>query len=169
MDEFNDECYKQILCFNESVYHEKESIFKINPLDRFHLYVLLVLILTSQSNALPIHQKKYENPASYPIAMVHFIDRSTPVMYSQLNSYKIYRRIPLLSSSNNNAYSPTNSNHQQELKRERYRRTMIDRLFTFFDEDVNGQLSKDELYSLSLRLNIFPKFHRFLKQTSTGK
>lgn len=30
----------------------------------------------------------------------------------------------------------------------------------------NGELSKDEFYSLSLRLNIFPRFHRYFKETN---
>ena len=31
----------------------------------------------------------------------------------------------------------------------------------------NGQLTKDELYSMALRSNMFPKFHHYLKQTPT--
>jgi hypothetical protein len=63
-------------------------------------------------------------------------------------------------------HNPENFSSQQPLKRERYRRQMIDWMFLSFDEDSNGQLSKDELYSLSLRLNIFPKIHYFLKKIS---
>jgi len=59
---------------------------------------------------------------------------------------------------------------------------MIDKIVLLFDEDGllllffklilfrylgNGQLTKDELYSMALRSNMFPKFHYYLKQTLT--
>ena len=137
MEESNDECYKQILCFNDCIqHHERNFPIKINPIDRLHFCILLVLILTSQSNALPTPPSRYD---TYPVAMVQIVDRvTTSTSHPQVNSYKIYRRIPHSSYSNHaveHAYSPTNINHQQEFKRERYRRTMIERLFTSFDED----------------------------------
>ena len=49
------------------------------------------------------------------------VDQST----SSLPSYKIYRAHSL----------PSYSIVQRQFKRERYRRTMIDRLFSQFDED----------------------------------
>jgi hypothetical protein len=72
----------------------------------------------------------------------------------------------------------------EQLRRERQRRTMVDRMLALFDDDGqslnrafdlsyvddyflgNGQLTKDELYSMALRSNMFPKIHYYLKQTS---
>ena len=84
---------------------------------------------------------------------------------------------PISSAINNNLMN-------QQLQRERQRRAMIDRMLALFDEDGeneiwiliqsslfslfalgNGQLTKDELYSMALRSNMFPKFHYYLKQT----
>jgi len=140
----------------------------------------MVLLANSLYNQQPL--------PSFPAAIVQITDNSTP---TSLNSYKVYRRLPISSYSNGapvHVYDQTNLINQQQLKRERYRRTMIDRIFLLFDEDglflikflftliffffpnlANGQLSKDELYTLSLRLNIFPKLHRFFKQTSSRK
>lgn len=119
-----------------------------------------------------------------PIAMVQLANRSP---YPQ-QSFKIYRRLPNpVPSYPNNAivqiYDQTNYNQQQpssmivqnpnqqqitlQLKRERQRRTMIDKIILLFDENGDGQLTKDELYSMALRSNMFPKFHHYLKQTPT--
>ena len=38
---------------------------------------------------------------------------------------------------------------------------------TFSSSSGNGEFSKDEFYSFALRLNIYPRFHRFLKQQTT--
>jgi hypothetical protein len=151
--------------------------------DLFRYFSALFLTALTAFLSLPVNSPP-------PMAMVQVLSRPTPAPF---NFYKIYRRVPIASYSSGTigqVYSQSNFNPPQELRRERYRRTMINRLFLTFDEDglfcqafvfrwtkllflsfplVNGQLSRDELYSLSLRLNIFPKFHRFLKQTSTGK
>jgi hypothetical protein len=111
---------------------------------------------------------------SFPINIVQLTD------HPQINTYQVYRRFPsptqkILPSYSNNAgirvYDQTNSNNQQkqQLRRERQRRIMIDKLFLLFDEDGNRQLSKDELHTLGLRLNIFPKVHHFLKQMPSQK
>jgi hypothetical protein len=75
---------------------------------------------------------------SFPAAMVQITDNSTPTIYPPINSYKVYRRLPISSYSNGAAvhvYDQTNLINQQQLKRERHRRTMIDRIFLLFDED----------------------------------
>ncbi|CAF1062818.1 unnamed protein product [Adineta steineri] len=167
----NDDFYKQIFYSNNYLHYDKDVTIKLNVINQLHLFIFLFLILTTPSNALPIY-KANSPPSSYPAAIVQVIDHSTSSMYPpQVNSYKVYRRLPIPSYSNGavgQVYDQTNVNRQQELKRERYRRTMIDKMFSLFDEDVNGQISKDELYSLTLRLNIFPKVHHFLKQTSSS-
>lgn len=87
---------------------------------------------------------------------------------------------PIIPSYPNGMIVQIRNENQRQFKRERYRRSMIDRLFSQFDDDglslslvkinnslfsflADGQLSKDELYSFSLRLNIFPRVHYFLK------
>ena len=145
MQEITDEDYKQIFFSNEDLFNKKDFLIKMNFTYRSYLFIFIFFILISHSNALPIS------------------NGITSTYIPQ--SYKIYRP-----SYPNGAivqvHNPANFSNQQPLKRERYRRKMLDRIFLLFDEDANGQLSKDELYSLSLRLNIFPKLHLFLKKTS---
>ena len=127
--------------------------------------------------------------------MVQLSDGS---VYPQ-QAYKVYRRLPNQQINAIPMYSnavavqvqqpPTvvlqTPNQQQfalQIRRERQRRAMIDRMVTLFDDDGstffeclrlifirfclgNGQLTKDELYSMALRSNIFPKLHYYLKQT----
>jgi hypothetical protein len=145
MQERTDEDYKQIFSSNEYLSNKKDLLIKINFTHRSYLFIFILFILISHSNALPISNGITSSYVPQP--------------------YKIYQP-----SYPNGAivqvHNPVNFSNQQPLKRERYRRKMIDRIFLLFDEDANGQLSKDELYSLSLRLNIFPKYHLFLKKTS---
>ncbi|CAF1366054.1 unnamed protein product, partial [Adineta ricciae] len=118
------------------------------------------------------------NQQGLPVAMVQLSDGS---VYPQ-QPYKFYRRIPNQQINGIPMYSnavavqvqqpPTvvlqTPNQQQftlQIRRERQRRAMIDRMVTLFDDDGNGQLTKDELYSMALRSNIFPKIHYYLKQT----
>ncbi|CAF1066154.1 unnamed protein product [Didymodactylos carnosus] len=49
------------------------------------------------------------------------------------------------------------------IRRERQRRAMIDKMLILFDDDGNGQLDANEFFSMSLRTNMFPKFHNYLK------
>lgn len=61
-------------------------------------------------------------------------EHSTPSMYT----YKVYRHHPIPSYPNGaivQVSDQTNVNNQKQLKRERYRRTMIHRMFAKFDED----------------------------------
>ncbi|CAF2524319.1 unnamed protein product [Rotaria sp. Silwood2] len=208
----NDDYYRQILHLNEHINYEQDIKFKIILTNRLHLILFIFLILTSQSNALPIFQSlqrptdsnQYgslssiqQSPLSLPVAMVQLSDRS---LYHPQPSYKVYRRIsnPVqqqlknIPSYSNGAvikiYDQTNfiHHHQQQqqqssmivqnpneqqltlqLKRERQRRVMIDRIVSIFDDDGDGQLEKDELYSMALRSNMFPKFYQYLKQTSS--
>jgi hypothetical protein len=61
MPENNDEYYKQILYSNEYIINSKNDItIKIILTSRFYLFIFIFLILTSQSNALPIPQGKFE-------------------------------------------------------------------------------------------------------------
>ncbi|CAF1136162.1 unnamed protein product [Rotaria sp. Silwood1] len=180
MEENNDEYYKQILYSNEYFNYDKDLIIKINLTNQFYLFLFCILILTSQTNALPIHRVNSNQLGSVSniqqfstTTTIKLRDFSMPSNHLQFNNYKIYRHIPISSYSNNGivqVYNQRNFNNQQQerqLRRERYRRIMIDKIFFIFDEDANGQLTKDELYSLSLRLNIFPKFHHFLKKNSS--
>lgn len=106
-------------------------------------------------------------------------------------SYRVYRRMPNPIPSYSNGAVVQNYDQQQppqaiiqdqQIRRERQRRAMVEKIVTIFDEDGefirfvllpstcfhlgNGQLTKDELYSMALRSNMFPKFHYYLKQTS---
>ncbi|CAF2116572.1 unnamed protein product [Rotaria magnacalcarata] len=199
----NDEYYRQILHSNEHFNYNKDITFKIIFTNRFRLILFIFLILTSQSNALPMYQTlripfDSNQPGNLsptqkplPTPMVKITDRS---LYPQ-HSYKVHRRIskpiqpqlPHIPSYSNGAgikiYDQTNTNHRQEqpwlitfqnpneqqltiqLKRERQRRAMIEKMVTLFDEDGNGHLEKDELYSMALRSHVFPKFYQYLKQT----
>ncbi|CAF1191566.1 unnamed protein product [Rotaria magnacalcarata] len=183
MQNNNDEYYKQIFHSNVSLNYENHSIIKINLTYRFRLYIFCFLILTSTSTASPIPpvNSNQVNSLSYiqqpspsttfSIEKFQLKDSSTPSIYPQLDKYNVYRHIPIPSYSNHaviQVYGNKNFNNQQQLRRERYRRTMIDRMFLMFDDDADGQLTKDELYSLSLHLNIFPKIHHFLKQMFYG-
>ncbi|CAF4676754.1 unnamed protein product, partial [Rotaria sp. Silwood2] len=183
MQENNDEYYKQIFYSNEYLNYDKDLLIKINLTKQFRLVIFCILILTSQTNALPIFRVN-SNPivslsniqkssTSFSTTKFQLKNLSTPSNRLQLDNYKIYRHIPISSYSNNAIvqanYQRNLNNQQQQLRRERYRRIMIDRIFLIFDEDANGQLTKDELYSLSLRLNIFPKYHHFLKKNSLWK
>lgn len=51
----NDEYCRQILHLNEHFNYDYEIKFKINVTNRFCLVLFVFLILTSQSNALPIY------------------------------------------------------------------------------------------------------------------
>ncbi|CAF0777041.1 unnamed protein product [Rotaria sordida] len=214
----NDDYYRQILHSNEHINYEQDIKLKIILTNRLRLILFIFLILTSQSNAVPIFQSLpisvdsnqssglssiQQSSSSLPIAMVQLTDRS---LYPQ-SLYKVYRRMSnpvqqqkqqqqqqlknIPSYSNGaviNIYDQTNFINQQQqqqqqsamifqnpneqqltlqLKRERQRRTMIDRMVSMFDEDGDGQLERDELYSMALRSNMFPKFHHYLKQASS--
>ncbi|CAF1440691.1 unnamed protein product [Rotaria sordida] len=184
MQENNDEYYKQIFYSNEYLNYNKDLIIKINLTNQFRLFIFCILILTSQTNALPIRRinsnqiiNLYNIQQFSTTTTIQVTTPRTPSNHLQLNNYNIYQHIPISSYSNSGfvqVYNQRNFHNQQQqqqkqLRRERYRRIMIDRMFLIFDEDANGQLTKDELYSLSLRLNIFPKFHHFLKKNSLWK
>ncbi|CAF0735013.1 unnamed protein product [Adineta steineri] len=183
----NDEYYKQIIHSNEHNNSDQDLNIKILLTNRFRLILFIFLFLTTHTNALPAYptQMNYNQP-SVPVQLN---DRS---IYPTQQTFKVYRRFPtqiqqqqqqfnnIPSYSNaaivqvHSQQNPTiyvqNSNEQQytlQLRRERQRRAMIDRMVTLFDEDGNGQLTKDELYSMALRSNAFPRFHSYLKQTST--
>ncbi|UJR36515.1 hypothetical protein I4U23_029236 [Adineta vaga] len=184
----NDDYYKQIIYSHEQRISNQKIKLEIILTNRTHLIFFIFLIFTSQTYALPLYQapsvnynsvQNYNyNQQSLPVAMVQLSDR--PV-YPQ--SYKMYRRFPNQQVNTHPGYSnaavvqvrqpaavilQNHPNEQQltlQLRRERQRRAMIDKMVTLFDEDGNGQLTKEELYSLALRSNIFPKFHYYLKQT----
>ncbi len=93
------------------------------------------------NNFLLVNYHHLQQPTlSFPIDRVQLTDRSTP----SIHSYKFYRvhstpnypnEVIVQVSDQTNFF-----NQQQQLTRERYRRTMIDRLFSKFDED--GLLKK---------------------------
>jgi hypothetical protein len=132
-----DEYYKQIFYSNDYLIDENNPAIRINLFHRSYLLIFIFLIFTSQSNALSIPQSTFyfyfkclknfflvnyhhirQPLLSFPINKLQLTDISTPSVYT----YKIYRSHP-------EAFV------QQQLKRERYRRTMIDRLFSKFDDD----------------------------------
>ena len=62
-------------------------------------------------------------------------------IYPSLHTYKIYRHFPILSYSNGveiQTHNQIHAGNQKQLRRERYRRTMINNMFLLFDE--NGLL-----------------------------
>lgn len=62
-----------------------------------------------------------------------------PQLSEQPAYYKVYRHHPIPSYSNGAVVQVSSDqnklNNQKQFKRERYRRLMIDRIFTKFDED----------------------------------
>ncbi len=150
----NDEYYRQILYSNEYFHLKQDIQIKINRINYFYLILLIILFLTSQTNALPIYQPYIQQTQSnLPIARVQLTDRS---VYSP-QSFNVYRRYPnpiqqkqvnQIPSYSNGAnvqiYDQTNFNNQQQslammqnqqLRRERQRRAMIEKIFIIFDED----------------------------------
>ena len=229
-----EESYRQLYHCNEHVNDEHKLHIQLMVIRRWHVLLLVFLILTSQCNALPIVQSlssKAPKPECslntcllsvnryQPQRLVYLpplpsprpFDRSTYPPPSSFNSAKAYRhysipsqqqqqlRQPIPSYSNgaqvqisNLVYRPqqqqqpissamNNNVMNQQLQREQQRRAMIDKMLALFDDDGennlwssiefssfslgNGQLTKDELYSMALRSNMFPKLHYYLKQT----
>ncbi len=147
-------------------------------------------------------------PSSLPVAMIQLTDRYPQQSFNVYRRFpnpiqqQQQQQINNIPSYSNGAsvqiYDQTNFNNQQQssaivqnpnpqqltlqIRRERQRRAIIDKIVLIFDEDGlffcflfqliffysigNGQLTKDELYSMALRSNMFPKFHYYLKQTS---
>jgi hypothetical protein len=139
----NDEYYRQILHLNEHFYNCEQDI-KIIFNNRLRTILFVFFILISQSNALPLYPSYIQSPpSSLPVAMVQLTEQS---VYPQ-QTYKIYRRFPNqieqpmqpIPSYSNGAvvqiYDQTNSHNQQQFRRERQRRAMIDKIVTIFDED----------------------------------
>ncbi|CAF1364153.1 unnamed protein product, partial [Adineta ricciae] len=176
----NDDYYKQIIHSTKQRHSNQEIKLQIIVANRIHLILFIFLFLTCQTSSLPLYQTPSVNynQQGLPAAMVQLSDGS---VYPQ-QAYKVYRRIPNQQMNAIPMYSnavavqvqqpPTvvlqTPNQQQftlQIRRERQRRAMIDRMVTLFDDDGNGQLTRDELYSMALRSNIFPKFHYYLKQT----
>lgn len=60
----NDEHYRQILHENEHFNYENDIKITVILTNRFHLILLTFLILTSQTNALPIYQT-IPTPSNY--------------------------------------------------------------------------------------------------------
>lgn len=164
-----------------------------NPRTDFDLKLLLdyrclflLLILTTHTHALPIPAVGPSSSSSLPTSNIQWMSHSTTP--SPMEPYRTYRHMPILLANVQPSYSNggTVQLHSQrnfsQLRRERHRRAMIDRLLLIFDDDgewpcryfsvhsrshlANGEFSKDEFYSFALRLNIFPRFHQYLKQTS---
>jgi hypothetical protein len=77
MQENNDEDYKQIIYSNEYFNNKNDFLIEINLSNRSYLFLLIIFILTSQTNALPIPQDINSSYIQQP---------SVP--------YKIYRPIP---------------------------------------------------------------------------
>ena len=181
----NDEYYRQISSSNEYLPPKQKIRLPIHFINHIALILFILLLLTSQTNALPIYARQSSSP-NLPIAMVQLTDRS---VYSP-QTFNVYRRFPNPMQQQIHRIPPVqiyeSSNVQnQQLRRERQRRAMVDKMITMFDDDGmkssrlyssicsslrlgNGQLTSEELYSMALRSNIFPKFHHYLKQTSAS-
>jgi hypothetical protein len=118
-----------------SINHYK---LKVNIFDQVFFELIFGLFLVNYNQ---------QPPSSLPVARVQLTDRST---YSQ-QSFKVYRRFPNsiqqqlnnIPSYSNGAvvqiYDQTNFNNQQQLtlqiRRERQRRAIIEKIVTIFDED----------------------------------
>ena len=145
--EDEEQSYRQI------VFESDQNSLKIRRVDysfnhRFDLLTFLfLLLLISSTDAMPLRVQ------------------SPPLIYrSNVNSFQT-------SYSNAGQVQIINphrmiypSMQDEQYRRERQRRMMVDKLFRLFDEDGNGQLTNDEFYSMALRSNIFPKLHSYFKQ-----
>ena len=179
----NDEFYRQ-LSIEHVQYEQEYQLFRLCCLtNRLHLIVFLILICFSHTtNALPIYhqnsqvtvQTPYRTYQRYPTQQLNNNNLNSIPSYSNGAYVQIYNPQSAIFMHNSN---------QLQIRRERQRRAMIDRLVVLFDEDGwclkiahirilssffrlgNGQLTKEELYSMAIRSNTFPKFHQFLKQT----
>ncbi len=149
----NDEYYRQIFYSNEYLHTKQKIRFKINLTNHLPLFLFMFLFLTSQSNALPIYQSgslayiQQPPPSGLPVAMVGLTDRSP---YSP-QSFNVYRRFPTPTQQQQVNRIPSYSNgavvqiydqqqssaivQNHQLKRERQRRAMIEKIVTIFDED----------------------------------
>ena len=140
----NDESCRQISSSNADAYSKEAIQIKLNFTHRLRLIFLVFLFFTSHSNALPIPRSQ-SPPPSYPLAMVQLTER---LPYPQ-QSFNVYRRFPnpiqqpvhlIPSYSNGGAvqvYNPQSSviAQNQQFKRERQRRAMVEKIITIFDED----------------------------------
>ena len=159
----NDEYYRQIFSSNEYLLPKQKILFQINFINHLSLFLFIILFLTSQANALPIYVQQTQT-SGLPVAMVQLTDRS---VYSPPPppTFHVYRRFPnpiqqqqqlnRLPNYPNSAIVqvydqqvPTNVQNQQ-LRRERQRRAMIDKMVTIFDDDgMNLYLYSNSLYVL---------------------
>lgn len=139
--------------YRQIVFESDQNSLKIRRVDysfnhRFDLLTFLfLLLLIASTDAMPLRVQ------------------SPPLIYrSNVNSFQT-------SYSNAGQVQIINphrmiypSMQDEQYRRERQRRMMVDKLFRLFDEDGNGQLTNDEFYSMALRSNIFPKLHSYFKQ-----
>lgn len=164
------------LSYRQIVIEQDQDSLKIrvdsSSLTRFDLISLLfLLLLLSSSEALPIVQTYSGKISSDQRSIIVFVFVRLGRILPPPRYPSVY---PMQASYANGAQVQINDRHQVKLpslqeeqyRRERQRRMMIEKLFHLFDEDGNGQLTNDELYSMALRSNIFPKIHSYLKQST---
>lgn len=117
---------------------------------RFDLLTLLfLLLLISSTDAMPL---RVQSPLIYRA-------NTNPI---QTSYYSNAGQVQIINP--NRMMYP--SMQDEQYRRERQRRMMVEKLFRLFDEDGNGQLTNDEFYSMALRSNIFPKIHSYFRQNT---
>ncbi len=143
----NDEYYRQIFSSNEYLPFKQKILFQINFINHISLILFMFLFLTSQANSLPIYVQQTPSPG-LPLTMVEINDRSA---YSP-HTFNVYRRYPnsiqqqqinRIPSYSNSAFVQVYDQQQQvsasvqnqQLRRERQRRAMVDKMVIIFDED----------------------------------
>lgn len=131
-----DDDYKQIFFSNQFFFNEdRHSSIRIDLTNRTYLLIFILLIFTSQSiTALPVSPSKSSfetNPFNLSLSS------SSVVNYHHVQSLVSNRppSTPIIPSYPNGMIVQIRNENQRQFKRERYRRSMIDRLFSQFDDD----------------------------------
>ena len=137
----DEEVYKQIRSPAEHVDSGMDLDLRLLLTHRSRLYLLLLLILTSQTHALPILASAHLDLGSSPSSSLSTANIQWSTTPSPTDPYRVYRHMPILLANLQPSYSNggTVQVHSQrnfsQLRRERHRRAMIDRLLLAFDDD----------------------------------
>ncbi len=161
----NDEYYRQIFSSNEYLLPKQKILFQINFINHLSLFLFIILFLTSQANALPIYVQQtqtsglpvamveltdrsvYSPPPTFhvyrrfpnPIQQVNRLPNYPNSAAVQVYDQQQVNRMPKYPNNDvvqvyDKQQVSTNVQNQQ-LRRERQRRAMIDKMVTIFDED----------------------------------
>ena len=160
----DDESCRQILHLGEwpsSCEHDTRRDTLVNH--RFYRIVFVILILISPSNALPLYPARVPYIQQYPSQPVQFSYSPYAASVQQAPAMLAYpSRCPTTARTASPCYGRT---HGRPLRRRRFVRPRAPLSSSLSLDLGDGQLTKDELYSMALRSNIFPKFHHYLRQT----